>query len=145
MKDIFGLNQYARELMIEIDFDNFDYPNYIKSLTKYMLDQGLNIKPLPSVKFISDDITNAHNFFGTTAYYDPNNNKIALYTLNRHPKDVLRSFAHEMIHHIQNNEDRLHNITTQNTNEDDLLTELEREAYERGNLVFRSWTDSIKK
>ena len=41
---------------------------------------------------------------------------IVLYTEGRHPKDVVRSFAHEMIHHIQNLEDRLENISTTNTN-----------------------------
>jgi hypothetical protein len=36
----------------------------------------------------------------------------------------MRSFAHEMIHHHQNCEDRLGNITTQNTNEGGDLPEL---------------------
>jgi hypothetical protein len=38
--------------------------------------------------------------------------------MDRHPKDIMRSFAHEMIHHIQNLEDRLNGISTQNTNEE---------------------------
>lgn len=144
-KDIFGLNQFAREIMTEIDFEKFDYSSYVAELTKYMVGQGLDINPLPNVRFINDDETNANDFFGRTAYYDPNEKLIALYTLKRHPKDVLRSFSHEMIHHMQNIQGRLHNITTQNTNEDDTLNELEREAYEKGNMNFRNWTDSLKK
>jgi phosphoglycolate phosphatase-like HAD superfamily hydrolase len=66
-----------------------------------------------------------------------------LYTEGRHPKDILRSYAHEMIHHIQYLEDRLHNITTTNTNEDEDLDAIEKEAYVRGNMTFRNWTDSI--
>jgi len=126
-----------------IGFDNFDYPKHLKSLTEFMLDVGLEINPLPSVKFINDDVDNANNFFGKTAYYDPNSHRITLYTLNRHPKDVMRSFAHEMIHHHQNCQNRLGNITTTNTTEDSHLEDLEKEAYQKGNICFRNWTDTI--
>ena len=120
-----------------------DYPKLIKSLTEYMLDKGMNIRPLPKVKFVNDDVKNAQNFFGKTAYYSPTENVIVLYTMNRHPKDVMRSYAHEMIHHMQNCDGRLQNITTQNTNEEGDLPEIEREAYEKGNMTFRNWTDTL--
>ena len=127
-----------------IEIPKFDYTPKIKSLTKYMIEQGLNIQPLPKVKFVKDDAKNAEDFFGKTAYYDSDNRIIVLYTMNRHPKDIMRSFAHEMIHHMQNCEGRLSNITTQNTNEGGDLPEIEREAYEKGNMYFRNWEDSIK-
>jgi hypothetical protein len=120
-----------------------DYPKLIKSLTEYMLDKGMNIRPLPKVKFVNDDVENARDFFGKTAYYDPKNRVVVLYTMERHPKDVMRSYAHEMIHHMQNCENRLGNITTQNTNEEGDLPEIEREAYEKGNMTFRNWTDTL--
>jgi hypothetical protein len=144
-KDPFGLNQFAREIMQEeeLSYDTFDYPKHIKSLTKFMLDKGMELRPLPTVKFVNDDVQNAENFFGKTAYYDPNNHQVVLYTLNRHPKDVMRSFAHEMIHHMQNHEGKLKTIHTQNTNEEGDLPEIEREAYEKGNMTFRSWTDTL--
>ena len=131
------------EIVSEESNKTFDYDAQINSLTEFMLDLGLNINPLPKVEFIHDDISNAEDFFGKTAYYDPQYNKIVLYTLNRHPKDVMRSFSHEMIHHMQNCEDRLGQITTQNTNEDDHLDGIEREAYEKGNICFRNWTDTL--
>lgn len=115
------------------------------SLTKYMIDNGMNIKPLPTMKVIDNDEENASRLLGNTAYYDPNKKCIVLYTKDRHPKDILRSFAHEMIHHMQNLEDRLHNIQTVNVNEDDYLRELEREAYLEGNMMFRSWENTIEK
>ena len=122
----------------------WDLKKGIVSLTKYMVDNGLNIKPLPKVKFISNDEENASNLLGRTAYYNPEDKSITLYTLERHPKDVLRSFSHEMIHHMQNLEGRLNNINTTNTNEDGDLPELEREAYEEGNMMLRNWEDNIK-
>ena len=121
-----------------------DYKKYIPELTKYMVNQGMNIKPLPVVKFINNDKANAENVFGKTAFYNPEEKSITLFTMNRHPKDVLRSFAHEMIHHEQNLDSRLNNIGTTNTNEDGDLPEIEREAYEKGNMMFRNWEDSIK-
>ena len=63
----------------------FDYKPIIKSLTKSMEDDGLNLKPYPKITFIHDEESNAEDFFGRTAYYDPNNNEVVLYTLGRHP------------------------------------------------------------
>ena len=114
------------------------------SLTTYMIENDMNITPLPKIKIIDDDSENANGIFGSTAYYNPNECSITLYTLNRHPKDILRSYAHEMIHRIQDNEGRLKNVTTTNTNEDSDLLELEKEAYLNGNITFRNWEDSLK-
>ena len=114
------------------------------SLTTYMIENDMNILPLPKIKIIDNDSKNADGIFGSTAYYNPNDCSVTLYTLNRHPKDILRSYAHEMIHRIQDNENRLKNVTTTNTNEDDDLLELEKEAYLNGNITFRNWEDSLK-
>jgi len=121
-----------------------DFIEKLVSLTDYMMDH-INIEPLPDVNFVEDDVKNADDFFGKTAYYNPNNKSITLYTLKRHPKDILRSFAHEMVHHKQNLEGRLTNIQGHNINEDDYLKELELEAYRDGNgKYFRGWENSIK-
>lgn len=123
--------------------EKFNYSPYIASILEYMIDRGMNITPLPDIK-VREDEEQASNFFGKTAYYNPNDKEIVLFTLGRHPKDVCRSFAHEMIHHIQNLEGRLGGIGTSNTNEDDYLREIEKEAYLEGNITFRNWEDSIK-
>ena len=115
----------------------------IDQLTQHMLDKGYNIEPLPTVEFVDGDSDNARDFFGKTAYYNPNNQTITLYTEGRHPKDIVRSFSHEMVHHIQNLEGRLNNITTTNTQEDDNLNDIEAEANLKGTMTFRNWTDSL--
>jgi len=124
-----------------LDPINFDFNPLIQSLTKSMENDGLQLKPYPKVKFIHTDFKNADNFFGKTAYYNPNTNEVVLYTLGRHPKDILRSYAHELVHVHQNHEDRLNNIETDNVNADSELEQIEREAYETGNIMFRSWTN----
>ena len=124
--------------------DSINIPEKIAEFTNHMVSKGMNIEPLPTLEFIDGDSENASNFLGKTAYYDPDAKHIVLYTEGRHPKDIVRSYAHEMIHHIQNLEGRLGNITTTNTTEDDNLTKLEQEANLRGTMTFRGWTDSIK-
>jgi len=118
--------------------------SYIDSLTDYMGSNGLTLKPHPSVEFIEDDKENAVNIFGKTAYYMPSEMKIVLYTLGRHPKDILRSYAHELVHHHQNLNNTLEPFQTQNTNENGDLERIEREAYENGNILFRNWEDKLK-
>ena len=116
----------------------------VKSLCEHMIKSGMDIKPLPHVKIIPDDKNNAYDLLGRTAYYEPSTCTIVLYTLNRHPKDILRSFAHEMIHHIQNLKDKLGRISTTDITEDSNLYELELEAYRDSNLILREWESIIK-
>lgn len=140
----FDQTPYQTQLPEQVEQQQkFDFAPKIASILEYMLDQGMNITPLPEVKVRYDE-NEADNFFGKTAYYDPNNQEVVLYAMGRHPKDVCRSFAHEMIHHMQNIEGRLGNIQTTNTNEDDHLQKIEDEAYLEGNRVFRNWEDGVK-
>ena len=136
--------QNIKEVLKEVlDPKTFDFGPLIDSLTASMENDGLKLKPYPRIRMVHDEEANADNFFGMTAYYDPNNREIVLYTLGRHPKDIMRSYAHELVHVHQHNEDRLHDIKTDNVNADKHLENLEREAYETGNIMFRSWTNSI--
>ena len=121
----------------------FEYAPIIASLVEFMMGKGMGINPLPEIK-LKQDLEESLKFFGRTAYYDPANKEIVLYIQGRHPKDVVRSFAHEMIHHIQNLENRLEGITTTNTAEDSNLQDLEKEAYLQGNIIFREWEDTVK-
>ena len=101
----------------------------------------------PPRLFLKGSDSNASDPLGKTAYYDPKNKSITVYITGRHPKDVMRSISHELIHHTQNlrgdfeNVGEMGNDYAQNNKH---LREMEREAYEKGNLCFRDWSDSIK-
>lgn len=138
------LSQTLSENYEPLPQDAWNLQKGIVSLTKYMVDNGMNISPLPKLKVIDNDKENADKLLGYTAHYNPGTKCITLYTLNRHPKDVLRSYAHEMVHHMQNLENRLGDVNTTNTNEDGALPDIEREAYEKGNMMLRNWEDNIK-
>ena len=99
-----------------------------------------------TIVFQSDE-DNAGRILGKTAYYDPQNYQIVLYTDGRHPKDILRSLSHELVHHNQNCRG---DFTTDNATDDGYaqkdphLRNMESEAYEIGNLIFRDFEDLIK-
>lgn len=139
-----GLVRKSKENVNENTIPSIDIVQKCAELTQHMINRGYNIQPLPTVKFIGDDVENAGNFLGKTAYYDPEGKVIVLYTYGRHPKDIVRSFAHEMIHHEQNLEGHLGDITTTDTTKDAHLNDLEKEANLLGTMEFRTWTDSLK-
>ena len=98
----------------------------------------------PPKLFFVQDSANASNIFGKTAYYEPESETIKLYVTNRHPKDILRSFSHELVHHAQNCRGDFDNDTVTEegyAQNNPHLREMEREAYEKGNLIFRDFCD----
>ena len=93
------------------------------------------------------DKENAQMTFGRTAYYQPETQTIVVYTTNRHPKDVLRSYCHEMIHHVQNERGdlKMSDSTIPTYAQDDAhLRKMEMEAYLKGNLLLRDFEDNFK-
>ena len=123
---------------------SFNFSPYISSILEYMIDRGMKITPLPEIVLIKDE-ANAADVFGRTAYYNNDKKEVGLFTVGRHPKDVLRSFCHEMIHHMQNLEGRIPGFTTTNTQEDDALKEIEQEAHYLGSMTMREWEDTCKR
>jgi len=109
-------------------------------------DQKIGFKKPPTMHFDSDP-NNQSNVLGKTAYYDPSSLEIHVFTDGRHPKDMLRSIAHELIHHQQNLEDRLNvggymgqGYYLQN----EAMKELEQEAMLEGNALMREYEDTTK-
>jgi hypothetical protein len=127
------------------DKPGWEFNDYMENLIQYCADNGMKINPLPHVEVINNDSNNANKILGLTGHYNPTSKEITLFTLNRHPKDILRTLAHELVHHEQNLENRLHSISTTNTNEDSKLSAVEDEAYLKGNRIFRHWEDNLKK
>ena len=105
-----------------------------------------NIQKAPKV-FLRQDEENAEKIFGRTAYYDPEKSTIVVFVTNRHPKDILRSYCHELIHHVQNERGDLMKGDTSSpkyAQEDKHMREMEKEAYLEGNLLLRDFEDNFK-
>lgn len=119
-----------------------DYEKYIRDMLPWLDGHGLKIKPYPTIK-ISNRAQDG--VFISTGNYNPETKTITLYVNGRHIKDVLRTLAHECVHHSQNLDGRLVGYSGTRTSEDDTLTRLEEEAYMRGNIMFRNWTEEKTK
>ena len=105
-----------------------------------------NIRTTPSL-FLRQDKENGAMTLGRTAFYDPSELKIVLFISGRHPKDILRSFAHELIHHVQNERGDLQlgdSSDPQYAQKDDHLRKMEMEAYLKGNMLMRDFEDNFK-
>jgi len=134
---------------------NLTTPEFKKNLASLFvyLTQHLQLQAAPaSLRFVNSK-KNADNSFGLTGHYDHSTKRITLYITDRHETDILRSFAHEIIHHWQNERGVLHpedNGTTLPTDNqakphyaqnNPWLRKREMEAYLFGNILFRDWQD----
>lgn len=118
---------------------------YFDSLLMFLKKELKITKPVKII--LEEDDKNSKKVLGRTGGYVNQENKIHIFVTNRHIKDVLRSLAHEMVHHRQNirgdfskNEPTIHGYAQQNPH----LRKMEKEAYLKGNITFRDWEDDYK-
>ena len=121
---------------------------YLKSFLPYAQKRmGFN---RPPTIFFDSDPQNAENVLGKTAYYNPETEEIVVFVDKRHPKDILRSLSHELVHHSQNCRGDLNfeiagETTPGYAQTNTHMRDMESEAYKYGNgLYFRDWEDSLK-
>ena len=119
-----------------------------KSLYKFMKNK-FGFKAKPKIRFIANR-QNAENALGMTGHYDPETQEVCVYCYNRHPKDILRSLAHELMHHVQHCEGSLSSDKAASKEDpnyivhDKYLEGIEADAFERGNIAFRFWEAETK-
>ena len=102
----------------------------------------------PPRLFLKQDSENQKCALGKTAHYDPQERAVTLYISGRHPKDIIRSFAHELVHHCQNERgdlapEKMKTMTKNYAQENDHMRKMEQEAYLMGNMCFRDWEDGL--
>jgi len=130
--------------------NEFERLSVVQPLIKSLYEaskERLGFSPDAKIVILTNE-ENSNNPLGKTAYYDPASHKIGLYTQGRHVKDIMRSLSHELVHHAQNcRGDFDKGVATVEgyAQEDGHLREMEREAYESGNLIFRDWEDNYKR
>ena len=128
------------------DLDLGRYKHYLDSFipyTKKVL--GYN---RPFVLNFQSDQENSKKALGRTAFYDPNTDEVTIYVDGRHIKDIMRSIAHELVHHTQNCRGEFEGGCAADdgyAQTDSHLRGMEREAYEKGNMLFRDWEDGYKR
>mgnify|MGYP001374998371 CR=1 FL=1 len=133
------------EIKNDANIDLSSLEPHIQGMYDYF-DQKIGFNKPPTMVFGSDP-ENQANVLGKTAYYDPSSLEIFVYSDGRHPKDMLRSIAHELIHHKQNLDGRLsvdgyHGEGYYLKNKK--LKKLEQEAMKYGNELMREYEDNLK-
>jgi hypothetical protein len=127
------------------DLDLTDLGPHIHGMYDHFSEK-LGFNKHPTIYFDSNS-ENAAEVLGKTAYYDPQTMEVHIFTDGRHPKDMLRSIAHELIHHHQNLEGRL-DVGGYNGPgyylENDKLKAVEEEAMLEGNKLLREYEDGLK-
>ena len=125
-------------------YDISEMKPLVRNLYSFAKDRFEFKKP-PSINFVSDQAN--HPMLGKTAHYDPSSMEVTIYADGRHPKDMMRSIAHELVHHFQNekgNFDSEHIAGEGYAQKDPHLRKMEEEAYLEGNMCFRDWEDQYK-
>ena len=116
----------------------------IVSLYSYIASK-LKIQTIPKIIFRNDK-KNSTDPLGMTGHYDPSKKIIYVNITGRHDSDILRTAAHEIIHHWQNERGTLGHSAMINghyAQEDNNLRKREMEAYLFGNILMRDWKDEI--
>jgi len=102
----------------------------IAEFVKYAVNE-LGINKIPTVKFSYD--TNEAQGRGTFGYFDPNANHIWVYIKNRNTADILRTLAHELVHHKQGEDNRLEQGSGETG------SEIENEANAQAGVLLRKF------
>jgi len=100
----------------------------------------------PVIKLL-DRESDKQEILGTTAFYNPLDYSVSVYTHGRLPKDILRSITHELVHHSQACRG---DLTGQEQTESGYaqknphLRNMEKQAYLYGNMLLRDFEDVYK-
>jgi hypothetical protein len=138
-KEIFSINDESKKQIYS------KYQKYFDSLLKHLKEE---LKLTRAVKInLLDDEKNSKKVLGKTGSYINHKEEVVVYTTGRHIKDIMRSLSHELVHHRQNirGEFSNHEPTKRGYAQSDKhLRNMEKEAYLKGNILFRDWEDNYK-
>ena len=92
-----------KEQMLHEEMSRKDFSNHLNSFIDFCCDK-LSISDKPSLKFKEPTDQGEQPSF---AAYSPGAREVHVMSKNRHPMDIFRSVAHELVHHKQNEEGRI--------------------------------------
>ena len=121
------LKEYVNEQVSLNSEENIDRLDLIQKFVNYVCER-LSIDGDVDV-----NLQQQRDGLTTTAQFNTLTNEIDIYANGRHPVDICRSIAHELVHHKQKEEDRLYN----GAGEDG--TEIENEANAVAGVMIREF------
>lgn len=118
---------------------------YADDIISFFKENGIDLgEKTPEISFDASPVSR-FDVFAPTGNYNFTKDEITLRTDNRHAKDIMRTFCHELVHAWQYRRDPegyMKFDKTGNLKDNPELLEYEREAYEKGNILFRMWTEA---
>ena len=117
-------------LNLQINENKIQKKSQIAEFVKFAINE-LGIQKLPTVKFSYD--TNESQEKGTFGYFNPNSNHIWIYIKNRNTADILRTLAHELVHHKQGEDNRIEQGSGETG------SEIENEANAQAGVLLRKF------
>lgn len=108
---------------IQEDIQHKDFGPMLDSFVSFA-SKKLGIESMPTVRFKKDG-----DDYNSFAAYNPTKQELSVATKNRHPMDVFRSVAHELVHHKQKEEGRIgHDVEKEGSTGSDVENEANAEA-----------------
>lgn len=117
--DLLSLSKQYVSTLSE-DTTRKEFVPLVKSFLEFACSK-LGIQNTPKLKFQPD----GDRSFGG---YVPSDNSIVLVSKNRHPMDIFRTLAHELVHHKQNEDGRIGDVATSGATGSDIENEANAEA-----------------
>jgi len=127
--------------------DGQDVCKLASDIIEFMESQGISYgEDLPTITFTKIDQEEKIPVFKATGSYAPASNTIEIHTKGRALKDCLRSLTHELIHADQkiNKGLDIEKASDGIYGKDEDVEYIESDAYERGNMMFRKWEESLR-
>lgn len=130
-KKIFrAAKENLREDVLNEEMTRKEFDGHLKSFIKFTADK-LGFDEMPEVVYKEPDDHGDQPSFGG---YAPGDKKLIVMTKNRHPMDIFRTVAHELVHHKQNLDGRLGKDIKQ---EGSTGSDIENEANSEAGKVMR--------
>jgi hypothetical protein len=120
----------ATKAQLNEEMTRKEFDSHLKSFIDFTCDK-LGIKEKPTLKYKEPSDQGEQPSF---AAYAPGSKEVIVMTKNRHPMDVFRSVAHELVHHKQNEEGRIGKDTAK---EGATGSDIENEANARAGELMR--------
>jgi len=125
-----------------------DVSKMASDLIEFMKSEGIDFgNKVPDIDFTRAKQKGKESpFFKETAHYTPLANLVVIYTQGRSLKDCLRSLSHELIHADQyiNKGIDIEKASEGIYGKSKDVVDIEADAYESGNVIFRKWEESLR-
>lgn len=120
------------------------FRDYAEDLIGFFKENGIDVGETPDI-IIDMAETDPYDPFVPTGHYDFTENAVTLHARGRQCKDVLRTLAHELVHvsqYVRDPEGYASFDKTGSLEDNPELLRYEEEAYAKGNVMFRKWTEA---